>query len=149
MSKLDELTSAYRELAIQFKGANSPSLTQLAEALTNGIDQLEAIKGVKASALVAGLEQGLREIPMSLSHLPKVERLAAYKLYRHAVEANANSFFRSEAEHLSKIVARGKIKGENEWHIVRHQIDLLEQSSPSSSELSVFYRLADAYEAAA
>jgi len=101
---------------------------------------------VKRSALVAGLEQGLREIPLLLSDLPEVERRLALKTFRRVVESNTAGFFKRDQEALDKIVARGKIKNEGEWYLIRHRVDEIEGNSPQSPQLTALYKLIVAYE---
>lgn len=103
---------------------------------------------VKRSALVAGLEQGLRETPLMLSTLPEAQRRSALKTFRRVVESNAPGFFEKDREALGKIVARGKIKNESEWYLIRHRVDEIEGDASQALELSQLYSLMDAYESA-
>lgn len=101
---------------------------------------------VKRSAFVAGLEQGLREIPSLLSELPEVERRLALKTLSRVVESMVPGFFEKNRETLGKIVARGKIKNEDEWYLIRHCVDEIEGDSSQLLRLAELYKLIDNYE---
>ena len=101
----------------------------------------EAKPGVNRSALVAGLEQGLRETPLVLASLPEMERNSALKTFRRVVQSNIPSFFEKEREAREKVIARGKLKNENEWYLLRHRVDELEGNAAQVTELAELYKL--------
>jgi hypothetical protein len=51
-----------------------------------------------------------------------------------------------EADCLSKIKTRGSIRGEAEFHLVRHRIDVLEGEPGQEQELYLLYELAERFE---
>jgi hypothetical protein len=69
-----------------------------------------------------------------------VEALAA------ATTAHYPEFFLKDAARLEKIKARGAIRGENEFYLVRHHVDLLEGEPSREQELRLLYALLDRFE---
>ena len=148
-TKLDRLVKAYVELGNEFRDLDNPVLEKLAApflSVTNWLDEVNA--KAKRSALVGGLEQGLREVPTILtsSNLPVDVQRLAFKAYYHVVEKNIDGFFIKDLEKREKIVARGKIKSENEFYLIRNRVDEIEGEASFKIELSVLYKLIDDYE---
>jgi len=154
ITRFEKLAEAYAQLGLEFRDIGNVKLVELVDTWNKSLSQMHSMlivnkPPVKRSALVAGLEQGLREIPSLLSELPEVERRLALKTFRRVVESNAPGFFERDREALDKIVARGKIKNEGEWYLIRHRVDEIEGDSSQSSQLAVLYKLIDTYENAA
>ena len=154
ITRFEKLAEAYAQLGLEFRDIGNVKLVELVDTWDKSLFQMRSMlivnkPPVKRSALVAGLEQGLREIPSLLSELPEVERCLALKTFRRVVESNAPGFFERDREALDKIVARGKIKNEGEWYLIRHRVDEIEGDSSQSSQLAVLYKLIDTYENAA
>jgi hypothetical protein len=103
--------------------------------------------GVKRSQLAQGLEQGLREMPLLFQSLTKQDRAAAAKAYHSALESEYPAFLASERERLAKVVGRGRIAGESEFHLVRHAIDFGEGGTTDPNTLGKLYGLVDAFQA--
>lgn len=74
-------------------------------------------------------------------------RWAVAKAWHDAISSEYPGFLQIEAERLQKILARGKIRTEGEFHLVRYQIDVLEAQPELAAELQVLYALAETYEA--
>ena len=99
------------------------------------------------STLASGMEQGLREIPLLLEPMSRVARAEAAKALAAAVIAHYPDFIAKDLARLEEIKSRGRIRGENEFHLARHQVDLLEGDASRTAELQEWYRLIDAFEA--
>ena len=151
--KFEVLADIYTQLGTEFRSLGIPKLIAIADSWTKVLSKMQELRiskaQVKTSALVAGLEQGLRETPLVLSSLPEAERNLALKRFRQVISLHAPSFFEKEREKVEKIVARGKIKNETEWHLVRHRVDEIEGEVSQTPELLQLYTLLDTYESAA
>lgn len=151
--KFEVLTGIYALLGSEFRRLGIPKLVAIADSWEKALSQMQQLRATKAqvktSVLVAGLEQGLRETSLILSSLPEAERHLALKIFRHVVFLHAPSFLEKEREKIQRIVARGKIKNETEWHLIRHRVDEIEGELPETPELLQLYTLLDAYESAA
>lgn len=99
------------------------------------------------SALAMGMEQGLRETPMLLKSLPPAMRARAAKALERAIATHFPEFSVKEEVRLEKIKARGRIRGENEFYLARHQVDVLEGNAQQRQELAKWYALIDEFEA--
>jgi hypothetical protein len=153
-TRFEKLAEVYAQLCAEFRHLGYATLVDIADVWANSLSQMhsmlrESNPPVKRSALVAGLEQGLRETPLMLSALPEAQRRLALKTFRRVVASNAPGFFEKNRGALDKIVARGKIKNEREWYLIRHRVDEIEGDASRASELTMLYRLMDAYENAA
>ena len=93
------------------------------------------------------MEQALREVPMILSSLESGERKLAAGALSAALAAHYPDFIAHDVERLNKIKARGFIRGEKEYYLVRHQIDVLEAVPGHGTELKRYYALVDRYDA--
>lgn len=150
-TRFEKLAEVYAQLGAEFRHLGNAKLVDIADAWANSLSQMhsmlrESNPPVRRSALVAGLEQGLRETPLMLSTLPEAQRRLALKIFRLVVESNAPGFFEKDREALDKVVAHGKIKNEREWYLIRHRVDEIKGDTSRGSELSMLYKLMDAYE---
>jgi hypothetical protein len=66
-------------------------------------------------------------------------------IYRSAVTSHLPDFFAKDVEKFEKIRARGKIRTEAEFYLVRHHIDEAE-GARDHALLRELYGLVDAYE---
>lgn len=100
------------------------------------------------SALASGMEQGLRETPMLMQSMQPEARKHAVQALAAATSAHYPDFLVKEADRLAKIKMRGSIRGEGEFHLVRHQIDMLEgePGQEQEQELRLLYELAEKFE---
>lgn len=99
------------------------------------------------SAIAAGMEQGLRDLPNILATLPEQERRNALNTYRRIMQSSLPNFFESELKKREQIITRGKIKNDREWYLLRDRVDEIEGNASQTSELVVLYKLLDSYEA--
>ncbi len=151
ITRFEKLTEAYAQLGSEFRDIGNAKLVELVDTWEKSLSQMHSmlIKNkplVKRSAFVAGLEQGLREIPSLLSELPEVERRLALKTLSRVMESMVPGFFEKNRETLDKIVARGKIKNKDEWYLIRHHVDEIEGDSSQLLQLAELYKLIDNYE---
>ena len=100
-----------------------------------------------SSQIVSGLEQGLREMPDLVGGIDIQWRAAVSKALHDAISAEYPEFLRLEITRLEKIFARGKIRTEAEFYLVRHRIDVLEGEPELTEELKRLYALAGTFEA--
>ncbi len=77
---------------------------------------------------------------------PEVRKLAADALAA-AIKTHFPEFLAKDAARLEKIKARGSIRGESEFYLVRHHIDILEGEAGPDAELRRLYELVDRFEA--
>jgi hypothetical protein len=98
------------------------------------------------SQLSAGLEQGLRELPMLFQQMSAPCRVAAAQALASALQEHLPSFAAEQDERLAKVVARGSVRSEREFYLVRHAIDIAESSMQPRPELSALYSLVERYE---
>lgn len=150
-TRFEKLVEVYAQLGEAFRTLGNRKLVELADTWEQSLFQMHSMliannPPVRRSALVVGLEQGLREIPLLLSELPEVERRLALTTFRHVVESSFHGFFEKDRATRDKIIARGKIKNEGEWYLIRHRVDEIERYPSQSAELAVLYKLMDAYE---
>ena len=154
-TRFEKLAEAYAQLGAEFRNLGNATLVEIADTWAKALSQMHSMLSennppVKRSALVAGLEQGLRETPLVLlSTLPEAQRRMALKTFRRIVESNVPGFFEKDRETLNKIVSRRKIKNEGEWYLIRHRVDEIEGDASHASELAQLYKLMEAYESAA
>lgn len=153
-TKFTQLVSAYGQLGFALRTLGIASLAELADTWDEALNQMHAMLSEKnppytRSVMVGGLEQGLREAPVFFSSLPEAQRHAALKMHRRAIEAHVPDFFKLDQDVLQKVLARGQIKNENEWYLLRHRVDEIEGELSHASELEKLYTLLGDYETTA
>lgn len=104
-------------------------------------------QGESKSRIAAGLEQGLREMPLLLAGVDPKHRSQVVAALSSAVRTFYPDFAAKEAKRIEEILTAGKIRGENQFYFVRHRIDELESSGDPETQLSELYRLVDEFEA--
>lgn len=100
----------------------------------------------KPSHVSAGLEQGLRETPAIIAAVAAEWRPAVAKAFRDAISAEFPEFLDQDTRRMERVLARGKIKTESEFHLVRHLVDTLEADPSAAGRVEVLFSLLDAYE---
>lgn len=153
-AKFTQLVDAYGQLAFELRALGSASLGELADTWDDALKQMHAMLSEKnppytRSVMVGGLEQGLRDTPVFFSTLPEAQRYAALKMYRRVIEAHVPDFFKRDEDVLRKVLARGRVKNENEWYLLRHRVDEIEGEPSHASELERLYTLLGDYETTA
>lgn len=150
VSKLDRLIAAYECLGEKLAGIPDP-VVERTRNVCLGVrpfiaDACSKNPSVRPSQIAAGLEQGLRETPMLLEDTNQRWRSQALSAFRSAVTSNCPEFFAQDAESFERIRARGKIRTEAEFYLVRHLIDEAEGAGQPAL-LKELYALAAAFEA--
>lgn len=149
MARIDKLTKLVAVLD-QFYEAiarlDDPMAKRLVENWAGIRHQYEEPSDVPRSAFASGMEQGLRETPMLLQSMHPEARKCAVQALAAATSAHYPDFLIRDAERLAKIKARGSIRGENEFYLVRHHVDLLEGDPTQEEELRLLYELVDRFE---
>ena len=150
-SKSEKLLAAYACFAQAISAIPDQKAWELALVAT-GVPTFVAEarpQGAKptSSQVVSGLEQGLRDLPNLISEVDSQWRGAVSKALHDAVAAEYPEFLRLETARLGKVVARGKIRTEAEFHLVRHRIDVLEAEPELPEALGRLYALVDAFKA--
>jgi len=149
-SKSEKLLAAYARFAQAISAIPDEKAWELALVAT-GVPTFVAEarpQGAKptSSQVVSGLEQGLRDMPHLVGEVDSQWRGAVSKALHDAVAAEYPEFLRLETARLGKVVARGKIRTEAEFHLVRHRIDVLESEPELPEVLSTLYALVEAFE---
>jgi hypothetical protein len=145
--KLTKLVAAYDQFHEAIALLDDPTARHLAENWSSIRHHYVEPTAAPRSALASGMEQGLRETPMLLRSMPPEARKRAAQALAAATSAHYPDFFIKDAERLAKIKARGSIRGENEFYLVRHHIDLLESEPDQEGELRLLYELVDKFSA--
>jgi hypothetical protein len=150
VSKLDRLIAAYECLGEKLTGIADPAVERTRKVCL-GVrpfiaDARLKNPSVRPSQIAAGLEQGLRETPMLLADANLRWRSQALSAFHSAVTSNCPEFFAKDAERFERIRARGKIRTEAEFCLVRHLIDEAEGAGQPAL-LKELYALVAAFEA--
>lgn len=151
-TKLQKLVAAYERFGAEIAGVPDAWAERL-HIVSSGVagfasDNLSR-RDTKPGELAAGLEQGLRETPdLSAAVAPEYRPKVAAAFYR-AVTAEYPDFFNKDAKRLDKVLARGRIRTEPEFYLVRHFLDTLEGVPQATSTVQQLYELLGAYEARA
>ncbi len=152
--RLLALIRACENVTTELRRVDDPTVAALADSLARSIrEDREIFASAKPTAsksmLASGLTQGLRELPEILKHLPQVSRNVRHALLfacRRAVEADLPGFFDKERERAAQVIARGRIRNEDEWYLVRSLIDEYEAEPQRRADLPALYRLVDSFE---
>lgn len=148
-TKYDKLFNVFEQFYASFPELPDRRLSDLRDSWSLAKAQYEEFlsAGESKSRIAAGLEQGLRELPLLLADVEAKNRSQAIAALRTAVLTFYPQFAVKEAKRLEEILTTGKIRGENQYYLVRHRIDQLEGSGNSEPETSKLYRLIDDFEA--
>jgi hypothetical protein len=147
--KLTKIVAVFDQFHRALALLDDPEAKRFAAYWVSARDSYVTPKGAPRSAFAAGMEQGLRETPMSLESMrPEVRKRAAEAL-AEAITEHYPEFLAKDVARLEKIKARGAIRGESEFYLVRHRIDLLEGEVGAEVELQKCYKLIDQFEAKA
>jgi hypothetical protein len=106
----------------------------------------EASPQPPTSAIVSGLEQGLREIPVLVAGVADEWRVQISEALNTALAFEYPELLERDHACLQKVITRGNIRTKAEFYLVRHQVDLIEGVRDSEQSLHLLYSLLDAYE---
>jgi len=152
-TKSEKLIAAYAGFARAISAIPDEKaweLCQVAAGVTAFVAEVRSRDPKPTSSQIAtGLEQGLREMPDLIGGVDIQWRGAVSKALHDAITAEYPEFLRLEAARLEKVMARGKIRTEAEFYLVRHRIDVLEGEPELSEQLRNLYALVEAFEARA
>lgn len=144
--KLTKLVAVFDQFHEAIARLDDPTARRLAENWAGIRHQYVEPSGTPRSAFASGMEQGLRETPLLLRSMHPEARKCAAKALAAATSAHHPDCLNKNAERLAKIKARGSIRGENEFYLVRHHVDLLEGEPSQEEELRLLYGLVDRFE---
>lgn len=149
--KLETLVNVYKELAEELGKLNSPELEPLLNGWSVSLDQVNEIinnpdDAIKPSQLVSGFEQGLRDMHLMLGDLNSQYRSSAIKVFYKVVGLHLPCFFQKSKAQLQRIVAKGQIKNESQWYLVRYRVDEIECQPNNEAELAVLNELLGNFE---
>jgi hypothetical protein len=151
MTKTEKILSAYERFGIAIAGINDEHAQMLHKASDGARAFVSEVRAknpkITTSQASAGLEQGLRETPQLILAVAPEWRTQVSKAFHDALMLEYPEFLALEAERLNKVLARGKIRSEAEYYLVRHEIDMVEGDLYRRDELKVLYALVDAFEA--
>lgn len=148
-TKYDKLFNVFEQFYASIPELSDRRLSDLRDSWNLAKAQYEKFlsAGESKSKIAAGLEQGLRELSLLLADVETKNRSLAVAALSSAVLTFYPDFAVKEAKRLEEILSTGKIRGENQFYLVRHRIDELEGSGGSATQLSKLYRLVDEFEA--
>jgi len=144
--KLTKLVAVFDQFYEAIAQLDDPTAKRLVESWACIRHQYVQPTSAPRSAFASGVEQGFRETPMLLQSMPTEARKCAVQAFAAATSVHYPDFLDKEAERLAKIRARGYIRSENEFYLVRHQVDLLEGEPSQEEELRLLYELVDRFE---
>jgi hypothetical protein len=145
--KLTKLVAVFDEFHNLIAQLDDPTAKLLVENWAAVRNQYVTPAGVARSSLASGMEQGLRETPELFQSMSCEARKSAVKALAAATSSHYPEFFLKDAQRLAKIKARGSILSQNEYYLVRHQVDLLEGEPTQEPELQLLYELVDRFQA--
>ena len=144
--KLTKLVAVFDQFHHAIARLDDPMAKRLVDGWAGIRHQYVEPSGAPRSAFAAGMEQGLRETPMLLQSMHPDARKGAVHALAAATSVHYPEFLAKDAERLAKIKERGSIRGDNEFHLVRHHVDLLEGEPSQEEELQLLYELVDRFE---
>jgi hypothetical protein len=145
--KLTRLIALYDQFHLAINHLDDPVAKRLVESWTAIRGQYVTPTGAPRSAFATGMEQGLRETPLILQSMPTQVRKRAAEALAKATAAHYPQFVVKESARIDNIKARGFIRGEGEYHLVRNQVDVLEGDPRRIDELPRLYELLEKFEA--
>jgi hypothetical protein len=153
MTKTEKILAAYERFGAAIAGIPDTHAQSLHRILAGAREFVEEVRArdprITTSQASAGLEQGLRETPELIQAIAPQWRVVVAKAFYDALAHDYPQFLALESERLKKVLARGKIRSEAEYHRVRHEIDLVEGDPSRHGELNDLYGLIDAFDARA
>jgi hypothetical protein len=153
MTKKDKILAAYERFGAAIAGIPDTQAQALRRTSAGAREFIAAVRArdpkITTAQASAGLEQGLRETPELIQAVAPEWRAAVAKAFYDALAHDYPEFLALEAERLKKVLARGKIRSEAEYHRVRHEIDVVEGDPSRHGELEELYGLIDAFDARA
>jgi hypothetical protein len=147
-TKYEKLFAVYEEYTQAIAGLNDPMAAMLCASweTTKRTYERALASGSRKSQLAAGMEQGLRELPMALRAEGGGRHADILAQLHGAITTHFPEFFKEDAALLAAVVDRAKIRNGKEYYLVRHRIDELEGDAGAAAERDLLYRLVDRFE---
>jgi hypothetical protein len=141
------LVALFREQVAILKEVMPPHLASYLNAISPAkYDQLlaQGPSAVWPKGVLAGLKEGIRDVQVMIEMLPSEKRAAFKQRLRNVADALVEELGRQDASSLATIRKRGQILDDDEYYMVRAEVDKLE-ASPARDEamLQELYRLVD------
>jgi hypothetical protein len=150
ITKLQKLVATYERFGADIADIPDQLVQQLrhtSSSVRGSVSALLAGDGApKPSQVASGLEQGLRETPDLIAAVSAQWRPAVAKAFCNAVVTEYPDFFSKDSLRLDKVLARGHIKTESEFYLVRYFVDALEGEPDSLARLQQLNAMLGAYE---
>lgn len=147
IDKLSKLIAVFDQFHTAIAPLGDSIAKQLADNWANIRNRYVNPEGASRSAFAAGIEQGLRELPMMLGSMQVEARRDAAEALAAAIVAHYPEFLAKDAARLDKIKGRGFIRSESEFYLVRHHVDLFEGEPGREEEVALCYKLVNHFEA--
>jgi hypothetical protein len=146
-TKYEKLFATYEEFTRAIAGVNDPMAAMLCASweTTKRTYEQALASGSRKSQLAAGMEQGLRELPMAL-RAEGGNHAAILGMLHRAIAGNFPEFFEQDEALMAAIIERAKIRNAREYYLVRHRIDALEGAVGAAAERDLLYALVDRFE---
>lgn len=144
--KLTKLVAVFDQFHKAITQLDDPMAKSLVKNWAGIRRQYVEPSGAPRSAFAAGMEQGLREMPTGLQSMRPDARKLAIEALAAATQAYYPEFLTRDAKRLEKITMRGSIRGESEFYLVRHYVDLLEGEHGREEEFLRLYELVERFE---
>ncbi|WFR81869.1 hypothetical protein P9875_12225 [Janthinobacterium rivuli] len=147
-SKFDKLYNVFEQFYASFPELSDRRISELRDSWCCAKAQYVQLinAGESKSKIAAGLEQGLRELPLLLAGVEPQNRAKITDALNNAVRAAYPEFVAKEAKYLEQILINGRIRSENQFYLVHHRIDELEGTGATATQLDALYRLIDEFE---
>lgn len=136
---LEEIIPIYRDNTHKSSPATADWLSEILEAIRPGGD---ASKSARKSEIATAQLQFLGEI-LHPSNKHGNEKDEALNKSREVFYREFPEFFAKLVSKREKIIARGKIRSEDEYYLIRDHIDDIEGAPESAELLGKLYRLVD------
>ncbi len=151
-SRFDVYSIVYDRFNDELLKCNDPHAATLARGWVDAKAKFanwlsDPAKKVSRSSMASGIEQGLREIPMLLSGVPAPIGERLIKAFRQILQEEAPDFLSGDSDKLMRIVKRGRLRNEREYHLVRHRLDEIEGHSEHYDETAILLGPLDSFEA--
>jgi len=148
--ELTHLVAAFEALLAGFRQSADASARARAEALEFGLAPSRTAlaagpAGKWPAALLVGVREGARELPMLLASLPPTERRAVAIEVEQAGGRWLTDLILGAKTRIPKILARGRLRNEDEYRMVRAYVDTIEGEVPAPPELAQLWTLLDSF----
>ena len=139
--KLEARLQLISELIEALGSLDIDGLNKLLEIWGGSVSQYRMLASmssppVTSSALVAGIDQGLREFPELIIDLKLTDAVSmeAIRRFHSVVDMHIPGHFDTEKKKLSRIISAGKIKSKKEYYMVRFRMDEIERLGENREE---------------